>query len=312
MVNLTVNGAQVAFDGDPSMPLMWYLRDELGLTGTKFGCGVALCGACTVHINGEAVRSCGVPMSDVGRQEGRHDRGARSQGRAPGAGGVAQSRRAAMRLLPDRPDHAGRCAAQGKSPAPERRGDRPTRWPAICAAAAAISAFMRPCAPPPRERDMTIIITREIPVITNVSRRDMLKGIATAGGLVLAAQFPARAAGACLSDRRRANAERRSSPTRTIFVSIAKDGTVTIVAARAEMGTGAARTTLPMIIADELEAELGRVRIVQWRGRREEIRQPGHRRLAQRAPLPPADAAVRRHRAHRCWSRRRPSAGASR
>ena len=50
----------------PSMPLMWYLRDELGLTGTKFGCGVALCGACTVHLDGEAVRSCGVPMSDVG------------------------------------------------------------------------------------------------------------------------------------------------------------------------------------------------------------------------------------------------------
>ena len=66
MVNLTVNGAQVAFDGDPTMPLMWYLRDELGLTGTKFGCGVALCGACTVHLNGEAVRACGVPMSDVG------------------------------------------------------------------------------------------------------------------------------------------------------------------------------------------------------------------------------------------------------
>ena len=66
MVNLTVNGAQVAYDGDPTMPLMWYLRDELGLTGTKFGCGVALCGACTVHLNGEAVRACGVPMSDVG------------------------------------------------------------------------------------------------------------------------------------------------------------------------------------------------------------------------------------------------------
>ena len=47
------------------MPLMWFLRDELGLTGTKFGCGVALCGACTVHLDGEAVRSCGVQMSDV-------------------------------------------------------------------------------------------------------------------------------------------------------------------------------------------------------------------------------------------------------
>src|SRR5262249_37099868 len=65
MVNVNVNGQQRAFDGDPSMPLMWYLRDELGLTGTKFGCGIALCGACTVHLDGEAIRSCSVPMSDV-------------------------------------------------------------------------------------------------------------------------------------------------------------------------------------------------------------------------------------------------------
>lgn len=65
MVNVHVNGQERTFDGDPSMPLMWYLRDELGLTGTKFGCGVALCGACTVHLNGEAIRSCSIPMSDV-------------------------------------------------------------------------------------------------------------------------------------------------------------------------------------------------------------------------------------------------------
>src|SRR5688572_12869786 len=65
MVNLQVNGQARSFDGDPSMPLMWFLRDALGLTGTKFGCGIAACGACTVHLNGEAVRSCGVIMSDV-------------------------------------------------------------------------------------------------------------------------------------------------------------------------------------------------------------------------------------------------------
>jgi len=63
MVNLNVNGQQRSFDGDPSMPLMWYLRDELGLTGTKFGCGVALCGACTVHLDGAAVRACATPLS---------------------------------------------------------------------------------------------------------------------------------------------------------------------------------------------------------------------------------------------------------
>src|SRR5262245_11799903 len=65
MANLRVNGQERAFDGDPSMPLMWYLRDELGLTGTKFGCGVALCGSCTVHVEGEAVRACATPMSEV-------------------------------------------------------------------------------------------------------------------------------------------------------------------------------------------------------------------------------------------------------
>ena len=65
MVKLQVNGQTQSFDGDPSMPLLWYLRDELGLTGTKYGCGVALCGACTVHVDGEAARACITAVSDV-------------------------------------------------------------------------------------------------------------------------------------------------------------------------------------------------------------------------------------------------------
>ena len=62
MVNLTVNGKTRAYDGDPDMPLLWYLRDDLRLTGTRFGCGAGLCGACTVHVDGKAVRSCQTPM----------------------------------------------------------------------------------------------------------------------------------------------------------------------------------------------------------------------------------------------------------
>jgi isoquinoline 1-oxidoreductase alpha subunit len=62
---LRVNGEARTFDGDPSMPLLWYLRDELGLTGTKFGCGVAACGACTVHLEGEAVRACQTSLEQV-------------------------------------------------------------------------------------------------------------------------------------------------------------------------------------------------------------------------------------------------------
>ena len=65
MIQLTINGKPARFDGDPDMPLLWYLRDELALTGTKFGCGEAQCGACTVIVDGEAVRSCVTPLKDV-------------------------------------------------------------------------------------------------------------------------------------------------------------------------------------------------------------------------------------------------------
>jgi isoquinoline 1-oxidoreductase subunit alpha len=69
MITLRVNGQHRGYDGDPSVSLLWVLRDELGLTGTKFGCGGGFCGACTVHMNGVAVRSCLMAASDVGGKE---------------------------------------------------------------------------------------------------------------------------------------------------------------------------------------------------------------------------------------------------
>src|SRR4051794_36159183 len=69
MIQLTINGKATQFDGDPEMPLLWHLRDDLGLHGTKFGCGMGLCGACTVHVNGDAARSCLTPMSAVAGKE---------------------------------------------------------------------------------------------------------------------------------------------------------------------------------------------------------------------------------------------------
>jgi isoquinoline 1-oxidoreductase subunit alpha len=63
MITLKVNGTKVSYHGDPSMPLLWFLRDVQGLTGTKFGCGIAQCGACTVHLNGEPRRSCVAPIA---------------------------------------------------------------------------------------------------------------------------------------------------------------------------------------------------------------------------------------------------------
>jgi isoquinoline 1-oxidoreductase alpha subunit len=64
-ITLNVNGRDYSYDGDPSVPLLWVLRDELGMTGTKFGCGVALCGACTIHLDGDAMRSCAMAASDA-------------------------------------------------------------------------------------------------------------------------------------------------------------------------------------------------------------------------------------------------------
>jgi isoquinoline 1-oxidoreductase subunit alpha len=65
MIPLKVNGTSRQFEGDPDMPLLWYLRDVLDMTGTKFGCGAGLCGACTVHVNGAATRSCSLPMKQA-------------------------------------------------------------------------------------------------------------------------------------------------------------------------------------------------------------------------------------------------------
>jgi isoquinoline 1-oxidoreductase subunit alpha len=65
MANLRINGRDVAVDADPDTPLLWVIRDHVDLTGTKFGCGAGLCGACTVHLDGAAIRSCITPLADV-------------------------------------------------------------------------------------------------------------------------------------------------------------------------------------------------------------------------------------------------------
>jgi isoquinoline 1-oxidoreductase alpha subunit len=80
MIKVKINGHEQSWDGDPQLPLLWFLRDEVGLTGAKFGCGQALCGACTVMVDGQAVRSCITAVSDAeGREvttiEGLHPTG---------------------------------------------------------------------------------------------------------------------------------------------------------------------------------------------------------------------------------------------
>ena len=69
MINLKINGREVSLDADPDTPLLWAIRDEVGLTGTKYGCGIGMCGACTVHVGGRATRSCITPLSAVADAE---------------------------------------------------------------------------------------------------------------------------------------------------------------------------------------------------------------------------------------------------
>ena len=92
MAALSVNGKTHDVNVDPNTPLLWVLREQVGLTGTKYGCGIAQCGACTVHVDGVAMRSCSVPLSAVARQADHHDRGARAERRAAqGAEGLART-----------------------------------------------------------------------------------------------------------------------------------------------------------------------------------------------------------------------------
>ena len=106
MAKLTINGEQKLFDAPPGMPLLWVLRDILGMTGTKFGCGIAQCGACTVHIDGKPVRSCMLPVGAVRDRAVTTIEGIGAfAGRRKGAESLARSRGDPVRLLPVGPDH---------------------------------------------------------------------------------------------------------------------------------------------------------------------------------------------------------------
>ena len=102
-IAITVNGTTHRIDADPTMPLLWVLRDILGLTGTKFGCGKSLCGACTVHVDGQPVRSCITPISAIGSQAVTTIEGL---GQGPGTGGIHPVQKA---WIDERVAHCGYC-----------------------------------------------------------------------------------------------------------------------------------------------------------------------------------------------------------
>ena len=115
MIQFKLNGKLQSYDGDPRMPLLWYVRDIAGLSGTKFGCGRGLCGACTVHHNGKAVRSCATPHEHSRRTGDRHHRSDRRTRKAASRSDCLDREFcSAVWVLLIRTDHAG-CRAAGRN-----------------------------------------------------------------------------------------------------------------------------------------------------------------------------------------------------
>ena len=109
MTTFRINGQEHELDVPDDMPLLWVLRDVVGLTGTKFGCGVALCGACTVHVDGRPIRSCITPVASIAGKSHHNDRSnRRNPKRQKNPTGLAEPGGCSMRLLPARPDHVCR------------------------------------------------------------------------------------------------------------------------------------------------------------------------------------------------------------
>ena len=300
MIKLTVNGSEVQYDGDPSMPLLWFLRDVQGLTGTKFGCGIAQCGACTVHVNGEPRRSCVAPIGTLEGADVTTIEGA--------TGKEVEAVRAAW-VAHDVPQ-CGYCqsgqimSAVGllsMIPKPTRQRHRPRhdrqRLPLL--------HLPSHQGRHPRCGRTDGGLSMNIPVSTN--RRQFLKGSA-AVGLVVGFHIPLakRALGA------------EGSATEFVpnaFIRIAPDNTVTVICKHIEFGQGP-YTGIATILADELDADWAQMRLNRRRPtpastttspsvpcRAPAARPPWPTRGTSCAPPAPRPA--------RASSRRRPRSGAS-
>ena len=255
---LIVNGQTYELDVPPDMPLLWVIRDVIGLTGTKFGCGIAACGACTVHLDGIAVRSCALPVGNVSGKVTTIE-GLSAKGDHPVQKAWLKTHGAAVRLLSERADDAGRVAAQHE---PEADG-RGYRW-RHGGQHLPVRNLYPDSRRNQRSRGGEVVIT-----IENLSRRSFLKGAAALGGsfalgLILDPFKPHPFYGSFIGSAEAAEgvAPAPGSLSPNVFVSIDNTGTVTIIAHRSEMGQGV-RTSVPMILADELEADWSRVKIEQ-------------------------------------------------
>ncbi len=256
MVSLKVNGTARSFDGDDDMPLLWYLRDELRLTGTRFGCGAGLCGACTVHVDGRAVRACQTPMRTAQNKSVTTIEGLSADGAHP------VQRAWAEHNVPQ----CGYCQSGQIMQAAELLTRTPN--PTDADIDRAMAGNICRCGTYQR-------IRAAIKTAANVRRRGHephrkrqpppvpRHGAVSTGAFVLAAQvLPKSAFAQDPAVRTRAQG---AALNPSVYLGIETDGTIYIITHRSEMGTGI-RTTLPLVAADELDADWSCVRIEQGLG----------------------------------------------
>ncbi len=259
MTTIIVNNQKINVDAAPDTPLLWVLRDHLGMTGTKFGCGMALCGACTVHIDGAATRSCVLPLSAA---EGRSittieglsaDRGhavqkawleldvpqcGYCQSGTDHVGGGAS---------PDQPQ-AQRCrhrCGHVRQHMPLRHLSANPQGDSSCGGTARLRC-------------------RAVRPASDLSRRDFLNaGAMAGGGFLLALTLPGpggRANSAAAGAAGGAASAGKSGGQLNAWLKIARDNSITIIVDRSEMGQGV-YTALPMLLAEELDIDMGVIRI---------------------------------------------------
>ena len=243
MATFKINGRTVILNEPDDTPLLWAIRDAAGLKGTKFGCGIGMCGACTVHIDGQAVRSCVTPLSAVAGTSVTTIEGLDPKGAHPLQTAWIEAQVPQCGYCQSGPDHASGLAAQGQA-APDRRRHQPghERQPlplhGLHPHQEGHQAGRHPHGGSPR-------MTRHERAAAFLSRRGFMIS-ATAAGVSLGFTAPVDAAAGSFKP--------------TIWYSIDRQGIVTVNVIRAELGQHVG-TAVARIVADELEADWSKVRI---------------------------------------------------
>ena len=249
MITLTINGKTQQVDVDPNTPLLWVIREQVGLTGTKYGCGLAQCGACTVHIDGAAVRSCVMPVSAVAGK-----RITTIEGLAQG-GRLHKVQKAwvdldvpAVRLLPERHDHGGR-RAPAREAAPDRRRHRRRDHQHLPLRHLPAGARGDPRRGQGSVRETTM---------TRRNSRCRKSAAAPSSSAAPPSAAASRSDCAFRPSARRWCARPDGSPEITVWVVIRPDNTTVVRVVRAEMGQGTI-TGLAQLVAEELECDWNKV-----------------------------------------------------